>query len=177
MLPLWLIVHREKQAYLTKEEVVGVKTAVLRYLQAEQDLRGHVSGPGWAHAIAHAADALDDIVQARELEADDLREVLAGMRGAMCRHERPYTHEEDERMVTAVLAAYKRQLIPNSEWEAWIRSFTEHAQQHDWSPENYQKLNAKNFLRSLYFRLMTQEAGEELGRPMVETLQALSNFK
>jgi hypothetical protein len=95
----------------------------------------------------------------------------------MCRHERPYTHEEDERMVTAVLAAYKRQLIPNSEWEAWIRSFTEHAQKHDWSPENYQKLNAKNFLRSLYFRLMAQEAGEELGRPMVETLQALSNFK
>jgi esterase/lipase len=177
MLPLLLIVHREKQAYLTKEEVVGVKTAVLRYLQAEQDLRGHVSGPGWAHAIAHAADALDDIVQARELEADDLREILAGIRGAMCRHERPYTHEEDERMVTAVLAAYKRQLIPNSEWEAWIRSFTEHAQKHDWSPENYQKLNAKNFLRSLYFRLMAQEAGEELGRPMVETLQALSNFK
>ena len=95
----------------------------------------------------------------------------------MCRHERPYTHEEDERMVTAVLAAYRRNLISDNEWEAWIRSFTKYTQQRDSSPENYQKLNAKNFLRSLYFRLLAQEVGEELGQPIVETLQALSNFK
>jgi esterase/lipase len=177
MLPLLLIVHREKEPYLSQEEVLGVKTAVLRYLQEEQDLRGYVAGPGWAHAIAHAADALDDIVLAKELEANDLREVLKGMQEAMCRPERPYTHEEDERMVTAVLAAYNRSLIADSEWVNWIRSFTHHAQQREKSPENYQKLNAKNFLRSLYFRLLAQEGMEELQRPIAETLQALSNFK
>ena len=177
MLPLLLIVHREKAAYLSKEEVLDVKTAVLRYLAEEQDLRGYVPGPGWAHAIAHAADALDDIVQCQEVEAADLREVLEAVRAAMCRHERPYSHEEDERMVTAVLAAYQRSLIPDSEWENWIRSFSHYGQQRDRSPENYQKLNAKKFLRSLYFRLLAQIMGEELQRPLVETLQALSNFK
>ena len=139
MLPLLLIVHRDKQAYLSREEVMGVKTAVLHYLQQEQDLRGYVAGPGWAHAIAHASDALDDIVQATELGAADLQEILEGIRGAMCRPERPFTHEEDERMVTAVVAAYKRNLLPDSAWESWIRSFAEYATQLDWSPENYQK--------------------------------------
>ena len=177
LLPLLLIVHRDKQAYLSKEEVLVVKTAVLRYLQQEQDLRGYVPGPGWAHAIAHASDALDDIVQATELDAKDLREVLEAMQRAMCRPERPYTHEEDERMVTAVLAAYKRHLIPDSEWETWIRSFTKQAQQFERSPGNYQTLNAKHFLRSLYFRLLAQDLGANLKRPLVETLQTLSNFK
>jgi esterase/lipase len=177
MLPLLLIVHREKKAYLIKEEVLAVKTAVLRYLQQEQDLRGYIPGPGWAHAIAHAADALDDIVQCQEIDAADLRQVLEAIRGAMCRPERPYTHEEDERMVTAVLAAYQRSLIADSEWKNWIRSFTHYAQQQGLAPDNYQKLNAKNFLRSLYFRLLAQKAGEELQRPIAKTLQALSNFK
>ena len=177
MLPLLLIVHRDKQAYLTQEEVLEVKTAVLRYLQEEQDIRGHVPGPGWAHAIAHASDALDDIVQCAEINADHMREILVGMQEAICRPEWPYTHEEDERMVTAVLAAYKRKLLTASEWEDWIRSFNEHAQQLARSPENYQKLNAKNFLRSLYFRLLTEEDREEWKRPITETLHQLSNFK
>ncbi len=177
MLPLLLIVHRDKQPYLSQEEVLGVKTAVLRYLQEEKDIRGYVPGLGWAHAIAHAADALDDIVQCDEIDADDLRQILESMRAAMCRHERPYTHEEDERMITAVLATYKRNLLTASEWEDWIRSFTEHAQQLDRSPKNYQKLNAKNFLRSLYFRLLAEEDREEWKRPITETLHQLSNFK
>jgi esterase/lipase len=177
LLPLLLIVHRDKRPYLTPAEVLNVKNALLRYLPTEQDMRGYVAGPGWAHAMAHAADALDDIVQCTELGADDLGELLPVMQAAMCRHERPFSHEEDERMVTAVLATYKRQLIPDAAWQTWIKRFTQQAQQHEQSPHNYQKLNAKNFLRSLYFRLHQQNLGESLRAAIAETLYELSNFK
>jgi hypothetical protein len=177
LLPLLLIVHRDKRPYLTPAEVLNVKNALLRYLPAEQDMRGYVAGPGWAHAMAHAADALDDIVQCTELGADDLGELLPVMQAAMCRHERPFSHEEDERMVTAVLATYTRQLIPDAAWQTWIKRFTQQAQQHEQSPHNYQKLNAKNFLRSLYFRLHQQNLGESLYVSIKETLYEISNFK
>ncbi len=173
MLPLLLIVHREKRPFLSKSQVLGVKTAVLYYLASEQDLRGYVEGSGWAHAIAHAADALDDLAQASELEKAELLELLEGIRGAMCRQERPFTHEEDERMVTAVLAVLGRDLISVEEWASWLNSFLEHSQTEEDSPTNYQRLNAKTFLRSLYFRV----ADEGMREVITAVLQKSSRFK
>jgi hypothetical protein len=66
LLPLLLIVHR-RQAYLGVAEITEVWEKLLRFMREEQDRRGFVEGKGWAHAIAHAADALDDLAQCVEV--------------------------------------------------------------------------------------------------------------
>lgn len=62
LLPLILITHRS-QHFLTAPEIRQVKEKLIYFLENEKDLRGFVSEKGWAHSIAHAADALDDIAK------------------------------------------------------------------------------------------------------------------
>lgn len=42
----------------------------------ERDYRGYDEVKGWAHAIAHAADVLDDLAQCTELDETDLLTIL-----------------------------------------------------------------------------------------------------
>lgn len=58
--------HRE-QAFLASAEFTNVKEALIRYYEEEQDLRGFMPEEGWAHAAAHGADALDELVLARRV--------------------------------------------------------------------------------------------------------------
>ena len=74
-----------------------------------------------------------------------------------------YLHSEDERLVMALLDILKRDLLALNDWEKWIQQFI------DWKNEKKQGdfqteihatwLNAKNLLRSFYFRL---ELADEL---------------
>jgi len=58
-----LIVYKHRnENFLTKEELQDVRHKVIDYMIREEDLRGYVKGQGWAHASAHTADALDELV-------------------------------------------------------------------------------------------------------------------
>ena len=102
-----LEVHRKK-AYLPHEEMHVIKQKVLRYLSQERDLRGFVPVKGWAHAIAHTADVLVEMVQCDEYNADDLEAILAAIQRTIVTTETVYICEEDERLATAVLQAWQR---------------------------------------------------------------------
>lgn len=62
LLPPILIAHRERN-FLPAEKILEVFSRVMEYLDKERDWRGYIPGKGWAHAAAHAADTLDDLVQ------------------------------------------------------------------------------------------------------------------
>src|SRR6266702_7175370 len=51
---------RAAKSLLTPGLVQNIKVALLRYGHEERDWRGYVEGKGWAHALAHLADALDE---------------------------------------------------------------------------------------------------------------------
>ena len=59
-LPPILIAHRKK-GFLTQKDIQNTHAKLLRFLREEKDRRGFVADKGWAHAIAHAGDALDDL--------------------------------------------------------------------------------------------------------------------
>jgi len=175
LLPLILISHREKP-FLTRWEIGEVKTALLKYLEQERDLRGYVAGKGWAHAVAHAADALDDLAQCPEMGSTDLLDILNVIAAKMCEGSIPYIYEEDERMVTAVISVLNRHLVGEEDIEKWMRGFALSVKKSKRSPLNYRHLNVKNFLRSLYFRMRQKSMDEKLILKVSEILQKISHF-
>lgn len=155
LLPLLLIAHRQRP-YLTQPEIIKLKETVIRYLELEQDVRGYDAEKGWAHAVAHAADALDDLALCEELGAEDLRDILTAVQHKIGTNDYVFVHEEDERMVTAVTSLLSRQVLSEAEITNWIGSFAPFVAKMDAGPTSSRYLNVKNFLRSLYFRLCGQ---------------------
>jgi|CXWL01.1.fsa_nt_gi hypothetical protein len=176
LLPLLLIAHRS-QPYLTSPEIQQIKEKLLYFLGNEKDLRGFVSGKGWAHSIAHAADALDDLAQCSELNKTDLAEILEAIRNVICIKDIGYIHGEDERNVTAVIAIFKRELLSEIEITQWIQSFAEDMLSVKSMPEKHIiRSNVKNFLQSLYFRLQWEQVTNKFDTPINQALQKINPF-
>jgi len=176
LLPLLLITHRS-QPLLSAPEIDQIKEKLLYYLENEKDRRGFVTEKGWAHAIAHAADALDDLAQCSEMNKSDLVEILEAIRKVICIEGTAYIHLEDERMVTAVMAIMKRQLLTDAEIVQWLDAFSTQTLTISSAPERHViRANVKNFLQSLYFRLQWEQVTNKFDAPINQTLQKINPF-
>lgn len=134
-----------------------MKDKLFAYIRQETDLRGYVEEKGWAHATAHAADALDDLAQCNELDQTDLKQILGVIRETITGAKSVYAYEEDERLVTAVLSVWNRDELSFDDIDGWVRSFANRLD-NSYSIEAYTgRINVKNFLRSLYYRIHDQE--------------------
>lgn len=138
---------------LKEEEVYKVFEDVIRYVALENDIRGYVAGKGWAHAIAHSADALATLSQCRVAKKDELLKILEVVKEKSGVSSYIYAHQEHERLVAVVTSVMKRKILSEDEIISWIKSFGNLK-----APENnpytiYFKENVKSLLRSLYFRL------------------------
>jgi len=169
LLPPLLIRHRNSP-YLGAPDVLRAKACLLRYLAAEKDRRGYVEERGWAHGIAHCADALDDVAQCQELGTDDLGEILAALKPVITFSEFVYGFGEEERLVTPVIAILRRGLVSLEKMQDWlsslVRCITEQEVIHR---RVIVRGNVKSFLQSLYFRL-TWAADEPILLRMIEDL-------
>lgn len=175
LLPLILIAHR-RRPFLSRDELLHVKERVFTYLAQEQDLRGYVEedGKGWAHALAHAADALDDLARCKELNAADLRDILDVIRERVAMPHMVYNFEEDERLAIPVIACLERKLLKEAEVKEWLNGFIPLAQETEPFPACYrQAINVKFFLRSLYFRGRKADTAVAIGETSAKTLTDL----
>lgn len=184
LLPLILAVHRETP-FLTPEEIQQVKDRVLAYLPLEQDRRGYVPGKGWAHAAAHCADVLDDLALCTELGQGDLWAILGLAAATMAEPRFVYTHDEQERMSIAAFAVLSRQMLSQNEVKEWLDALAAAANHHQAMLDRfYCRLNLKQFVTSLYFRLdkpanrhrLTPEWRDFVKSALVETLNLLSPY-
>ncbi len=94
---------------------------VATWFLREQDLRGFVPGKGWAHAIAHGADALTVLARSPHLgrpELTVLLDVLAER--VLAPADAPFTHGEADRMAQAALTMVRRNVVPAAEVESWL---------------------------------------------------------
>jgi hypothetical protein len=176
LLPLLLIFHRS-QPLFSAPEIHQIKKQLFYYLENEHDRRGFVHGKGWAHAIAHAADALDDLAQCTELEAPDLAELLGAIRKAVCIGTAHYAHLEEERLATAVIAVLKRDVFADEEIQQWIDSFSDLTLQVNSVPERHViRANVKSFLQSLYFRLHWEGMTNRFDTAINDALRKINPF-
>ena len=149
-------------------EIQNVKETVLRYAGQERDYRGYVQGKGWAHAIAHAADALANLAcvyKASDVEGeytlgrDGMLEILRAVKALAINDELVYNAEEDERLAVVVIDIIDSEVLPEEDMRDWIADFGREIKKEALPADYYKHINQKHFMRSLYFKM--QGGGEE----------------
>jgi hypothetical protein len=156
-----IINEHRKENFLSEKVLYEVKDKLIEYMLNETDVRGYIEIKGWAHSAAHTADALDELVQCLCFNKTDLIDVLNSIKAKVCIGYYVYVDEESERMVTVVENSFNRKQLSNSEIIEWLQGFElENPKGNNKGShiDNYHlKVNIKEFLRSLYFRLVEQE--------------------
>jgi hypothetical protein len=122
----------------------------------ERDLRGFIPGKGWAHAVAHGADAIAALAESPHLGTNELTVLLdvLGDRltlpvGSL------FAAGEPDRIAYATMSVLRRNLVPLRVIEPWVARIAAAARAKA-GPNKDPFLvrgNAEAFLRALYLQL------------------------
>ena len=132
---------------------------IATWLLRERDLRGFVPGKGWAHAVAHGADAIGELARSQHLAMPELTVLLDVIADrVLARSDVIHAHGEPDRLARATLTVLRRNLVPLSVMEPWVNRIAGVAATRlpDGAVERDPYLttgNAEAFLRSLYLQL------------------------
>jgi hypothetical protein len=95
------------------------------WLVREQDVRGFVPGKGWAHAVAHGADAIGTLAESAHFRLPELTvllDVLADR--VLLPTPVPLSSGEPDRLAAATMAVFRRRLVPLRMIEPWLARVT-----------------------------------------------------
>jgi hypothetical protein len=170
-----LSVNRNKK-FLSFNEIKAVKESLIRYYRNERDYRGHVDEKGWADSTSHGADALCEIALCEEMDKVDLLEVLSVIKDRQYVNSYTYVDFEDERVTTPVVNILDRKLIELPEIVGWIKSFKDIPKTGQYNVDFRAIMNIRNFLRSLYFRILDRDDLREVVEAIRETLKSIMTY-
>jgi hypothetical protein len=115
-------VRRDNVAHVVQADtVLSWGDRVASWLVREQDLRGFVPGKGWAHAVAHGADALGALAASEamgRLELTVLLDVIADRLLQQNYHR--FLHGEEDRLAAATMEVLRRDLVSLEVLEPWL---------------------------------------------------------
>lgn len=127
------------------------------WLLRERDLRGYVPGKGWAHAVAHGADALGTLAQSPHVQKPELTVVLDVISDRLVtRVDRLFSNAEPDRLAQAVVQVLRRDTVPLQVLEPWVARLAAVAgtrSSYDDRDPHLVGGNAEAFLRALYLQL------------------------
>lgn len=164
-----LYVHRSNK-FLSNNTIKNVKEKVIQYYLEERDLRSYVTNKGWADSASHGADALDELAQCDCINNDDLHEILNAVKRKVCINYYTYIDFEDERITNVVVSTINRNLLNHSEMIDWIKDFRNFTKTGQIQIDFHIQMNIRNFLRSLYFRLLKKDNTQPIIEAIKETL-------
>lgn len=180
------IIHNDNKAPQLKKPII--KTILekgLWYLDAERDLRGYILDKGWAHAVAHTADLCLVLGKNMHTGSREHNRILYAI-GKKLLHSTDwiYMYGEDDRLSRAVLEILRRDTLSMAFVKKWLVFFLqpyEGNRTEAWTKEEswYAFFNVRNFLRSLYLQVITEDElpGQELHERMIlETVQKLRPY-
>ena len=167
-----------KFRHISEEVTRKAQAALLRYAREERDWRGYVVGKGWAHSVAHLCDALDEVAQNRYMSPPNREAVLHTLTYLATLPE-PLCYEEDDRQSFVAYRVIAGNMVDDAFLEPWIESFSVRRTEEmpggtladiaSW----VRAANARNFLRSLYFRLMWNQTAPSLLERISSVLRRL----
>ena len=167
-----------KRRQLSEGVTRQAHVALMRYAKEERDWRGYIQGKGWAHAAAHLSDALDECAQNRYMLMPD-REAVMQTLTHLATLPVPLCYEEDDRMAFAAYRVISNKLVDEAFLETWVESFFVSRTEEvpgltEQDVSNWVRAaNAKNFLRSLYFRLLWNQKAPFLVERIANVLRRL----
>jgi hypothetical protein len=167
--------HRNNK-FLSETTIKSIKEILIQYYLKEKDLRGHVDDKGWADSASHGADALDEVALCASINHDDLLDILNAIKSKVCINHYTYIDFEDERITTAVVSVINRNILEHSEIKDWIKDFKNIAKTGEYHVDFRIIMNIRNFLRSLYFRLLDENNLSELIESIKETLNCIKQY-
>lgn len=155
----------DEKPFLAHDQVLAWFDVALISFRGEADFRGFVDGQGWAHAIAHKADLLGEFARGRHLDHAHLERILAAIADLLTRpSEYVILFEEDQRLVRAAVNVLLRNEVGAAFLRTWIESFGRMPDGTSWGSvlglhecdqaRNRARINARNFLRCLFFALL-----------------------
>ncbi|AJD89564.1 hypothetical protein JMA_02470 [Jeotgalibacillus malaysiensis] len=151
-----LILYRDnEEGFLSSEMVLEIKDQLIDYINLENDMRGYVPRKGWAHSVAHVADAFDELVKNKNITEDLYEELLIALWNKVFVADTVYVHDEDERLLGPMMEmldrGLKHEVIKNMIQVIHVEL---EKQKEMLEEESYWILyaNVKNFLKSFYLR-------------------------
>jgi hypothetical protein len=154
---LALILYRDNQDnFLSQGTIFKVKEKLKQYINAEEDLRGYVSDKGWAHSMAHVADAVDELVKSPKLNQQYYLEILPSLWNKIFVSSSVYLHDEDERVLTPIIQMLNNGLDVQ-EIEKLLHNLpiemTAQKDQLEYEKYLFLRFNSKSFLKSFYIKV------------------------
>ncbi|WP_104108111.1 DUF2785 domain-containing protein [Nocardioides sp. 616] len=158
VLVLAAVLARDTQhRLLTGDQVLRWGDEIATWFLRERDLRGWVPGHGWAHALAHGADAIGAVAGSPHLQTPELTVLLDVLADRLVTTEHLLTSGEPDRMAQATLTLLRRDLVPLKVLEPWIARLAAHAQPFgspDAGDPYLRSGNCQAYLRALHLQLV-----------------------
>jgi hypothetical protein len=167
--------HR-KTAFLGIDEFIDIKNKLLEYYTSEVDLRGFVQELGWAHAAAHGADVMDELIQCRECSEDTITEIFSAFKKIMYNGKYIFHNEEDERISRVVFRVIKANLLSKQAIIQWLEELKECTEWQSSRVQYVARINAKNLARCLYFKLMHYDSASDIINAIFNLEERLNRF-
>ena len=122
VLVLATVIERDTQEHLVPaEQVLRWGDQIVGWYLRERDLRGYIDGKGWAHAVAHGADAIAALAGSRHFGVPELTVLLDVLADRLTLTDTTLLCGEPDRMAHAVIEVLRRDLVPLTVVEPWVR--------------------------------------------------------
>lgn len=163
--------------FLDINMIIKAKDSIIKYINEEKDLRGYDQEKGWLHALAHVADSVALLVNFKELDEKAYEDLILAIGNRICQGKDSICFDEDERIVNSIYNyIIEEKLLPNETLCNWIRSFDRVLEIEDRITKFKAKRNVRNFIRSLYFRMIHLNENKDISDEIVKLDKKLNPY-
>ncbi|EAD0633762.1 DUF2785 domain-containing protein [Listeria monocytogenes] len=145
-----LLENNKAHNFLTDNEIKKTMNLLIELLEKEKNTHSFIEEKGWAHCIAHTADALDELIYQRTISEIDVKKIMTAITFFYKTNPNILTGEEDERLSNILITALFEQKINIEEVKNWLNSLSEAIPNH--LPE-IPLINIKQFTQTLLIKL------------------------
>lgn len=154
----WIVRMDEKLDLLSWDQYMKALEKAIEYMEQEVDRRGFVKGKGWAHAPAHGADLLRDLVSHSQFSLEFADKILDCIKFHIT-SQAGYIDGEEKRFAD-IIPVLMAKGLSECAIQNWIKSLLPHMTANPYTDENYPFnriiFNIKYFLMALYYALGEQ---------------------
>ncbi|EBF5126937.1 DUF2785 domain-containing protein [Listeria monocytogenes] len=120
-----LLENNKVHNFLTNNEIRKTMNLLIELLEKEKNTHSFIEEKGWAHCIAHTADALDELIYQRTISEIDVKKIMTAITFFYKTNPNILTGEEDERLSNILITALFEQKINIEEVKYWLNSLSE----------------------------------------------------